>query len=159
MKRIGLIGCALSWLLLALYSLIVERTMAQTTANADSLKVAGLRERVTVRRDARGIPYIEAANDHDLYFAQGYVTASDRLWQMDVLRRTARGELAEIFSRAVLEEDKRRHTYGFARQAEQVAAKLNAESRALVDAYASGVNAYIASCDEKTLPVEFRILQ
>jgi penicillin amidase len=159
MKRLGLIGCALSLLLLALYSMVVERTTAQTTANADALKVAGLRERVTVRRDERGIPYIEATNDHDLYFAQGYVTAGDRLWQMDVLRRTARGELAEIFGRVVLEEDKRRRTYGFARESEQIAAKLNAEARALVDAYAGGVNAYIASCDEKTLPVEFRILQ
>jgi penicillin G amidase len=159
MKWLGLIGFALCTLLLGLYASTTNRTAAQTTASAAPLKVAGLRERVTVRRDERGIPYIEAANDHDLYFAQGFVTASDRLWQMDVLRRSARGELAEIFGQVVLEEDKRRRTYGFARQSEQVAAKLGAESRALVEAYASGVNAYITACDEKTLPVEFRILQ
>ena len=75
-----------------------------------NLNLAGLHGRVTVRRDERGIPYIEATNDTDLHFAQGYVTASDRLWQMDLLRRTARGELAEILgagpNNAALEQDK-----------------------------------------------------
>ena len=130
---------------------------AQTAVN--TLRVAGLKDKVTVQRDERGIAYIEAQNDHDLYFAQGYVTASDRLWQMDVLRRTARGEMAEIFGKAVLEEDKRRRTYGFARLSEQAAAKVTGEMKTLLAAYANGVNAYIASCAEKTLPVEFRILQ
>src|SRR4051812_10998898 len=71
-----------------------------------TLTIAGLRDRVTVRRDERGIPYIEAANDQDLYFAQGYITASDRMWQMDLLRRTVRGELSEIFGQATLSTDK-----------------------------------------------------
>lgn len=127
--------------------------------SANTLRVAGLKDKVTVQRDERGIPYIEANNDHDLYFAQGYVTASDRLWQMDVLRRTARGEMAEIFGKTVLEEDNRRRTYGFARLSEQAAANVSAEMRPLLTAYANGVNAFIASCDDKTLPLEFRILQ
>ena len=55
------------------------------------VRLEGLKKGVTVRRDERGIPYIEAADELDLYFAQGYVTASDRLWQMDLMRRTARG--------------------------------------------------------------------
>ena len=63
----------------------------------NSIVLAGLHAPVTVRRDERGIPYIEATNDEDLYFAQGYIIATDRLWQMDLLRRTVRGELAEIF--------------------------------------------------------------
>ena len=67
-------------------------------ATAKTLTLAGLHDRVTIRRDERGIPYIEAKNDDDLYFAQGYVTASDRLWQMDLLRRTERGELAEVLT-------------------------------------------------------------
>ncbi len=132
-------------------------SLAQAPAN--TLRVAGLKDKVIVQRDERGIAYIEAQNDHDLYFAQGYVTASDRLWQMDVLRRTARGELAEIFGKAVLEEDKRRRTYGFARLSQQAAAKVTGELKTLLDAYANGVNAYIASRDDKTLPVEFRLLQ
>src|SRR5947207_8833311 len=72
----------------------------QTSASASVpriLQLPGLKAPVTVRRDERDIPYIEAANEEDLIFAQGYVTASDRLWQMDLLRRTMRGSLAEIF--------------------------------------------------------------
>ena len=140
-----LVGCVL---------FLSAASLAQST-----LRVAGLKDKVTVHRDERSIPYIEANNDHDLYFAQGYITASDRLWQMDVLRRTARGELAEIFGQTVLAEDKRRRTYGFARLSEQAAANVSAEMRPLLEAYANGVNAYIASRDDKTLPVEFRILQ
>src|SRR5215510_12045658 len=85
------------------------RTHAQAAAaqsvSTKTLKVSGLRDTVTVRRDERGIPYIEAKNDEDLYFAQGYITASDRLWQMDVFRRNARGELAEFLAKAVHAED------------------------------------------------------
>lgn len=129
------------------------------TPESQTLQVQGLRERVTVRRDERGIPYITASNDEDLYFAQGYATAADRLWQMDLLRRTARGELAEIFGNAVLEEDKRHRTFGFARTADAEVAQGSPEARAILEAYARGVNAYIAGLDAKSLPPEFQILQ
>jgi penicillin G amidase len=130
---------------------------AQTAPQA--LTVAGLKESVTVRRDGRGIPYVEANGDADLYFAQGFVTAQDRLWQMDLLRRIPRGELSEIFGKTVLEEDKRWRKYGFAKVVEDSLPQLTPELRAALDNYARGVNAYIAALDEKTLPVEFRILQ
>src|SRR6266699_5730151 len=87
-------------------------TIAQQTPT--TISIAGLHDRVTVRRDERGIPYIEATNDEDLYFAQGYVTASDRLWQMDLQRRSARGELSEIFGNTVLGQDKTHRVFGFA---------------------------------------------
>lgn len=138
---------------------ISSTSWAQSTAPQTSLTVSGLRERATVGRDERGIPYIEAANLHDLYFAQGYVTASDRLWQMDLLRRSGRGELSELFGKIAFEEDKRHRTLGFARLSEAVAAKLSGETREYADSYAAGVNAYIKSRDERTLPVEFRILK
>lgn len=131
---------------------------AQPGAPAPQLSLAGLQREAIIRRDERGIPFIEAANESDLYFAQGYATAADRLWQMDLLRRTARGELAEIFGRVVLEEDKRRRTYGFARVAEEAAARLAPATRAPLEAYARGVNAYIESLDAATLPPEFRLL-
>lgn len=124
----------------------------------NSLLIAGLKDSVIVQRDERAIPYIEAKNEHDLYFAQGYVTASDRLWQMDVLRRTARGEMSEIFGKVVLEEDKRRRRYGFAALSEKSAAMLSPQSRTALDSFVKGVNAFIASRDEKTLPREFKIL-
>ncbi|MEP6923768.1 MAG: penicillin acylase family protein [Pyrinomonadaceae bacterium] len=129
------------------------------------IKTVGLKSKVTIRRDDRGIPYIEAANDSDLYFAQGYATAQDRLWQMDLLRRAARGELSEIFGRqptaagTIVDEDKRWRKYGFARIAEQTLPLMTQELRAALASYARGVNAYIASLDEKSLPPEFKILQ
>lgn len=124
-----------------------------------NLSVEGLSKPVTVRRDARSIPYIEASNDSDLYFAQGYVTASDRLWQMDLLRRVSRGELAEIFGKQVLEEDKRWRRYGFSKIAEESMATLNPQLKKALEDYARGVNAFIASLDKESLPVEFKILQ
>lgn len=131
--------------------------------NQRTLRLTGLREPVTVRRDERGIPYIEAANDLDLYFSQGYVTAADRLFQMDLFRRTARGELAEIFGAgpdgAVLEADKQHRRYGFAQLAESQVARLPAKLRSALEQYARGINAYIESLDTKSLPPEFQLLQ
>ena len=121
--------------------------------------VVGLKDKVTVRRDARWIPYIEAKTDADLYFAQGYVTAGDRLWQMDLLRRLVRGETAEIFGRQTLDEDKRWRKYGFTQIADATVENYAPEMRAILEDYARGVNAYIASLTDETLPVEFKILQ
>ncbi|HJR06203.1 MAG TPA: penicillin acylase family protein [Pyrinomonadaceae bacterium] len=136
-------------------------TVAQQPDAAKTVTLAGLRAPVRIRRDERGIPHIEASNEADLYFAQGYATASDRLWQMDLLRRTARGELAEIFGRPVLEEDKRHRIYGLAALSEKLVASASTQTRASLESYASGVNAYIESRDgskEKPLPIEFQII-
>ena len=166
MKRLP----ATALIIFALLSLLTQPSFRvsaeQKEADAASIKtlaIAGLRARVTVRRDERGIPYIEAKNDEDLYFAQGYVTASDRLWQMDLLRRTERGELAEVLSAGpnniVLEQDKQHRTLGFSQVVDAEVAQAAPWSRALLEAYARGVNAYMASLDAKTLPPEFQILQ
>ncbi len=132
---------------------------APAAAKTQSLQVAGLRAAVTIRRDERGIPYIEAANDEDLYFAQGYVTASDRLWQMDLQRRTARGELSEIFGSATVAQDKLHRTFGFHRLIEQAAANLEPKFGLASNAFTKGVNAYIDSLTDQTMPPEFRLLQ
>jgi penicillin amidase len=136
---------------------------AAQNESPQSIQIKGLKERVTITRDERGIPYIDAKNDEDLYFAQGYATAADRLWQMDLFRRTARGELAEILgagpNNVVLEQDKLHRTYGFAQAAEAEVAQASPKSRAIVEAYARGVNAYAASLDPKSLPPDFQILQ
>jgi penicillin amidase len=149
---------ALPLLALILLFAAADPASAQTAVQTQTVGVPGLKRPVTVRRDDRGIPYVEAENEEDLYFMQGYVTAQDRLWQMELLRRTARGELAEIFGRAALEEDKRHRTLGFARVVEGVAPAMSPQARAAVDAYARGVNAYIDSLDAKSLPPEFQIL-
>ena len=138
-----------------------SHTVAQTPAapGTSTIQVKGLIDRVTVRRDERGIPYIDAKNDEDLYFAQGFVTASDRLWQMDLGRRSARGELAEVLGSQALEEDKRHRRFGFAQVAEAEVAQTSPYDRKVLEAYAKGVNAYIDSLDSKSLPPEFQILQ
>src|ERR1700704_4917028 len=104
---------------------------------AKTISLAGLRDRVTVRRDERGIPYIEAKNDDDLYFAQGYVTAGDRLWQMDLLRRTERGELAEVLgagpNNVALDQDKQHRTLGFAQVVAEEFKQASPQFRALLE--------------------------
>lgn len=142
---------------LFVFGIFSVTTEAQTAPV--SLQVPGQKASVTIRRDSRAIPYIEAANEADLYFAQGYATASDRLWQMDLMRRVARGETSEIFGRAALEEDKRWRRFNFAKISEENLQFLSPELRSALESYASGVNAYISTLDDKTLPVEFRILQ
>jgi penicillin G amidase len=133
------------------------------SAKSNTIQIKGLIDKVTIRRDDRGIPYIEAMNDEDLYLAQGYVAASDRLWQMELFRRSARGELAEILTAGpnnqALEQDKQHRLLGFAQASEAEAAQASPKERTLLEAYAKGVNTYIDSLDDKSLPPEFRILQ
>lgn len=126
------------------------------------IQLQGIKATVTIRRDERGIPYVEAQNDEDLYFGQGYAIAADRLWQMDLFRRSARGEIAEILGpgpgNVALEQDKLHRTYGFIQAAEAEYANLSPKSRSVLDAYARGVNAYASSLDAKSRPPEFQIL-
>lgn len=132
-------------------------TVSQTPKS--TVRVSGIKSTVTVGRDDRGIPYIEAEADADVYFAQGYVTAGDRLFQMDLMRRLARGETSEIFGITRLEEDKRWRRFNFSRISEDSLQFLSPDLRSALESYARGVNAYIATLDEKTLPPEFQILQ
>ncbi len=123
------------------------------------IKLPGLKSSATITRDERGIPHIEARSEEDLYYLQGYITASDRLWQMDLYRRNARGQLAELFGSTVLEEDKHRRRLGYARVVEQSMKSLDPDYLKMLEAYARGVNDYIASLTPEKLPVEFRLLQ
>lgn len=147
----------INFIFISIFILLVSVCFAQTPT--ETLSVSGLKENVTIRRDERGIPYIEAKSDADLYFAQGYATASDRLWQMDLYRRVARGETAEIFGKAALEGDRRWRKFGFSQIVEETYKTYTPEHRAILENYARGVNAYIAGLDEKTLPAEFQILK
>ena len=134
-----------------------------TAPQQNAIEIKGLKDRVTIRRDERGIPYVEAQNDEDLYFGQGYATAADRLWQMDLFRRTARGELAEVLgagpNNVALDQDKLHRTYGFAQAADAELAATSPRARIVLEAYARGVNAYAASLDPKSMPPEFQLLQ
>lgn len=121
-----------------------------------SLRLPGLGAPVTVRRDAHGVPHLRAASTPDLMRAQGYVTAQDRLWQMDVLRRRALGELAEAFGEALLPADREMRTLGLNRAARAAETLLPPDVRDALDAYAAGVNAFVES---HPLPLEFRLLR
>src|SRR5579864_6274441 len=122
------------------------------------LRVAGLSAPVRVDRDAHGAPTIDATNFNDLFFAQGYVTAQDRLFQMDGIRRAAAGELAEVFGATFMEHDRRQRILGLKVAARKTIETLSAENRSHFEAYARGVNAYIESHRDR-LPLEFRILR
>ena len=121
------------------------------------IRLPGLSAPVTVWRDVHGVPYIDAATQDDLFTAQGYVTAQDRLWQMDLYRRNANGDLAEILGPALVEHDRMQRILGFRRVAERVYASLDADDRRRLDDYARGVNLYIQQHQDK-LPGEFRML-
>ena len=117
-------------------STAVAQQAAATTANP--INVKGLKDRVTIRRDERGIPYIDAKNDEDLYFAQGYATAQDRLWQMDLFRRNARGELSEVLPKVpgspALDQDKLHRILGFGQVVEAEVQQASPKSRTVLEA-------------------------
>ena len=122
------------------------------------VSAAGLSAPVSVTRGTHGVPTIEAANLDDLFFAQGYVTAQDRLFQMDLLRRAAAGELSEVVGAAALEHDRQQRILGIRAAAEKGMAAASPEDLRQFDDYAQGVNAYIESHRDK-LPLEFRVLR
>ena len=122
-----------------------------------TLGVSGLGAPVTVTRDAHGVPTIAAATLEDLFFAQGYVTAQDRLWQMDILRRFAAGDLAEIIGPDLIDHDRQQRILGLRVAARKAVEVASTEDRLYFAAYAKGVNAYLQS-HRTRLPLEFRIL-
>src|SRR6266567_5148885 len=122
------------------------------------LRVGGLSAPVTVTRDSHGVPTIEAASLEDLFFAQGYVTAQDRLWQMDVMRRFGSGELSEILGEDTLKLDREQRILGLRAAARKALEMAGPRDRAFFEAFASGVNAYIGTHSDR-LPIEFRILR
>jgi len=142
-------GVGLLWLRAA--------TVAALPLLDGSVHLAGLSAPVTVRRDGHGVPHIEAASEIDLFTAQGYVTAQDRLWQMDAYRRNANGELAEVLGPSMVAHDRAQRVLQFRNTARRVYANLSAEDRARFEAYARGVNLFIAQHAD-SLPAEFGLL-
>jgi penicillin amidase len=120
--------------------------------------VTGLKAPVSVVRDAHGVPSITAQTLDDLFFAQGYVTAQDRLWQMDMTRRYAAGELAAALGPDYVKTDREQRLLGLRDVARRSLAQATEEERAQLEAYARGVNAYIAE-HQHGLPLEMRVLR
>lgn len=140
-------------LFLFLYTLM---TKSYTKENG-SIKTELLKNRTSVYRNDFGVPNIIAENNHDLFFAFGYSTAQDRLWQMDMQRRLGEGKLSEIFGDETVELDVFMKTLGINKIAEQIEQNLSLQSREVLQAYTDGINCYINQ-NNKKLHVEFDIL-
>jgi penicillin amidase len=123
-----------------------------------TIRVKGLTAPVTIVRDEHGVPSIAAQTLDDLFFAQGYVTAQDRLWQMDMMRRYAAGELSAALGSDYVKVDRAQRTLGLREVAQRSLAQATPEERAQLEAYARGVNAYIGD-HQYGLPLEMRVLR
>ena len=143
------VGTSLLWLRAA--------TKAALPVLDGDIQLAGLSAPVTVERDGHGVPHIRAATQEDLFVAQGYVTAQDRLWQMDAFRRNSNGELAEILGPSLAAHDKAQRVLQIRATAQRIYANLPAADRGRLDAYARGVNLFIAQ-HQDSLPQEFKLL-
>ena len=122
------------------------------------LQISGLDGVVDIYRDEMGIPHVYASTTHDLFFAQGYIHAQERFWQMDFWRHIGSGRLSEMFGESQLETDAFLRTLGWRQTAEAEYAGLGEESRAILNAYADGVNAYIGGRQPVELSLEYLIL-
>jgi penicillin amidase len=134
---------------------MVRRTFPQTEG---ALRLPGLQADVHVYRDSMGVPHLYAANLHDLFMAQGFVHAQDRFWQMEFWRRIGSGRLAEVLGPSALDSDRFIRTLGWHRTAAVELEQLGPENRGVLEAYAEGVNAYLASTDISELSLEFTLL-
>lgn len=123
------------------------------------LEVTGLREPVDVYMNERGVPHIFAQNDHDLYFAQGFITARDRLFQLEVTIRGAEGALSEWLGDRMMTYDRNMRRLGMVYGAERALEGMqNSNSYAMMEAYSEGVNAWIRQLPEEHYPVEYKLL-
>lgn len=171
MKKIGriLVSVLIALVVLALLAgaggaFYVKRYIPNTIAPKSfpqidgEIQVAGLDGVVDIYRDRMGIPHIYASTTHDLFFAQGYVHAQDRFWQMDFWRHIGSGRLSEMFGEGQVETDMFLRTLGWRQTAEAEYAALGPESKAILDAYAEGVNAYIQGREAVEISLEYLIL-
>ena len=137
------------------YYLLMHRPLPKKKG---TLSMEGLHEPVEIITDRYGVPHIYAQNEDDLFFAQGYTHAQERLWQMELNRRIGSGRLSEIFGQQALEADRMSRRIGMHRASQAEATRLPAHTRRIMEAYAQGVNAYIQR-HTNNLPVEFTVLR
>ena len=134
---------------------VVRHSFPQTDGD---LALPGLESRVSVLRDDHGIPQIYASSSDDLFYAQGFVQAQDRFFEMDVRRHTTAGRLSELFGEATLDTDKVIRTMGWRRVAEQEVSRLKPSTKAYLQAFSNGVNAYIHTHTPSEMSLEYTLL-
>ncbi len=158
-KRILGIGALLIALLLGgvfFYGLHTVRSSYPQSSG--EIELAGLTNPVQVKRDDLGIPNIYAENISDLFFAQGYVHAQDRFWEMDVRRHITAGRLSEMFGKSQIEADSFLRTLGWRKIAEEELDLLSPKSIQILDSYSAGVNAYLADHQGSDVSLEYAVL-
>lgn len=134
----------------------IARSLPKTEGE---IHLSGLKEKVEIIRDKDGVPHIRAKNDHDLYMAQGYVQAQDRLFQMDLSRRQASGKLSEVVGSAAIDKDKYFRALGLRRAAVASYDQYSNQAKDTLNWFAEGVNAFIKELDENgKWPIEFKLL-
>ncbi len=156
-RAITTVGSLLALLLAGAIGWFYWRARVSLPQLDGTIYLDGLKQPAEVLRDIHGVPHIRAQSISDLMFAQGYVTAQDRLWQMDMSRRMAFGELAAILGPRALHSDIENRKLGFREVAEHAVQELDPGSRRLLASYSDGVNAFI-STHLNRLPIEFVIL-
>jgi penicillin G amidase len=159
MKRGALwVGCGVlvaALVAVLAYTFILSAGMSAAAKVNGTIAGLALQAPVQILRDARGVPHIRARNEHDLFFADGYVEASDRLFQLDLLRRFVYGDLSEIFGPPTLSADEDARVVPVRQIVERQYNELSPRERAILQAFSDGVNAAMA---REPLPVEFRLL-
>ncbi len=161
MKRFLLWGTGLLMLLVIAVTAYVQFTLFAAGGGLPAwdgeVQLAGVESEVTISRDEHGIPHISASTEADLYFAQGFVHAQDRFWQMALARQATLGRLSEWFGSSTLRNDRIQRMWGWQQSAEASYASLSADDKRLIDAYVSGINSWLAS-EYYRRPPEMRIL-
>jgi penicillin amidase len=132
----------------------------ETLAFAETAQIPGLQQSVKIYYDSVLIPHIYAENDHDLYMAQGFVTADNRLWQMEFQTHASAGRISEIVGEGALTMDRYQRRNGLLYGAEKALKMMDdiPETKAILEAYTAGVNTYINSLSYKSLPIEYKLL-
>jgi penicillin G amidase len=133
------------------------RDAGAQAVTTDTIRLRGLSAPVEVRRDRWGVPHIYAASQRDLFFAQGFVAAQDRLFQMEMWRRQGEGRLAEVLGPEAIERDRFAKLFAYRGNMAREWAAYGPDTKAIVTAFVNGVNAYIAQAGS-TLPPEFALL-
>ncbi|MBM4412220.1 MAG: penicillin acylase family protein [Chloroflexi bacterium] len=153
-RNLGILGAIIGTIGVATVATL-RKSLAQTRG---TLTLGNLHHPVEIFRDRWGVPHIYAQNTHDLFVAQGFVHAQDRLWQMESQRRLGFGRLSEIVGKRAINTDRYMRILGLGRAAQRDVSHLSDEARATIEAYVSGVNAFIQQHRTK-LPPEFLLLR
>lgn len=154
-QRTALVAVSLAALTGGAYYLLTRRPLPHRRGK---LQFAGLHEPVEVLTDSYGVPHIYAQNEDDLYFAQGYIHAQERLWQMEFNRRLGSGRLSEIFGPVAIDLDRFCRRLGMHRAAASEVERLSEHNQRVLGAYALGVNTFIER-NKHRLPIEFTLLR